>query len=106
MFSHNRTAIVDLEKKYHKVKNLYYYILSGNRQCHHDLLRMSNVVSFVSGDIFQVFGPPGYRFYSLFFRTISLSEFAFKEKENKVYLLEGGGSNIFWSFFLKVSTII
>lgn len=60
MFSHNRTGIVDLEKKYHKVKDLYYYILSGNRQCHHDLLRMSNVVSFVSGNIFQVFGPPVY----------------------------------------------
>lgn len=51
---------MDLEEKYHKIKGLYYYILSGNRQCHHDLLRRSNVVSFVGGDVFQVFGPPGY----------------------------------------------
>lgn len=40
-------------------------------------------------------------FNSLFFRIMSLSECAFKEKKNKVYLLEGGDSNNFWSFFKK-----
>lgn len=103
MFSHNKSGIVDLVEDYHQVKGLYYYIFSGNRQCHHDLLSMSNVASFVWGDIVQVFEPPGYWFYSLFFRNMSLSECAFKEKENKVYLLEGKGSDKFQSFFKKKS---